>query len=179
MQVNLARIVGVHGIKGLVKVRSFTQNPTDLFQYNPLDDKDGKAYTLHLERFLPNGIMLCRLDGCSNRNDAENHRGTDLFVSRDRMPKLEEDTYYYSDLEGLNVIDTKGHLLGRVKAVNDHGAGVFLDVIKTDQPKMIATLPFNKEVVVDLEGKQLIIDPSWLIEPSPRKGDHHGPDHLS
>ena len=79
MRVCLARIVGAHGIKGLVKVRSFTHNPTDLFHYRPLTDAKGQPYNLRLDRFLPNGVMLCHLDGCTSRSDAERYHGPDLL----------------------------------------------------------------------------------------------------
>lgn len=175
MQVCLARIVGAHGIKGLVKVRSFTHNPIDLFKYKPLVNNKGQTLSLHMERFLPNGILLCRLDGCVNRNDADLYKGIDLFVERSILPKLEEETYYYADLNGLTVVDQDKKELGYVKAIHDHGAGVFLDVVMHHTPKTEATLPFYKECVVDLTNKQLVIDPNWLIDTSP---DEKKPDEL-
>lgn len=177
MKVCLARITGAHGIRGLVKVRSYTHQAMDLLTYKPLTDKNDKTYILHLERMLPAGILLCRIDGCLTRNDAEAYKGLELFVDRSLMPALESDTYYYSDLEGLAIIDPQGNPLGRVKAVNDHGAGVFLDVVLVDG-KTETTLPFFKECVVNLDKKHLLIDPLWLIDTSTNRDDSDGPDHL-
>lgn len=174
MLVCLARIVGAHGIKGLVKVRSFSRSALDILQYQPLVDASGKPYHFHLVRLLPSGILLCKLDGCATRNDAEAQNGVDLYVDRSRMPELEEDTYYYADLEGLNVTDQQGKILGRVKAVNDHGAGVYMDVILETGGQ--ATLPFFAECEVDLTQKRLAIDPSWLIDASNKGSERDEPD---
>lgn len=176
MKVCLARIIGAHGIKGLVKVRAFTHSALDALQYNPLVDKNGKLYTLKLERFMPNGVMLCHLDGCVTRNDAEAQHGVELFVDRERMPDLDENTYYYADLEGLSVVDQEGLELGRVKAVHDHGAGVFMDVTLTDKSE--ATLPFYPESEVDLENKKLVIDSAWLIGASYDRSERDEPNHM-
>lgn len=176
MLVCLARIVGAHGIKGLAKVRSFSRSALDLFQYQPLVDSSGRSYQLHLSRLLPNGVLLCQIDGCTTRNEAEALKGTDLYVDRSRMPELEDNTYYYADLEGLKITDKQGQILGRVKAVNDHGAGVYMDVVLENGSP--ATLPFFAECEVDLNQKQLVIDAAWLIDNSGKGSERDELDHM-
>lgn len=174
MRVHIARIVGAHGIKGLVKVRAFSHNALDVFQYQPLHDSSGKTYHLRLSRFLPSGILLCHLDHCITRNDAEAHAGVNLYMDRSRLPELEPDTYYHADLEGLNIVDQQGHILGRIKQVQDHGAGTYMDVLLACGGH--ATLPFFKECKVDLHNRLMSIDPTWLIDTSNDRNKGHEPD---
>ena len=160
MLLYVAYIWEAHGIKGLLKLRSFTENTQDALSY-PLVDELGKSYKFHFQRMLPKGVLLCSLEGCTSRTEAENLKGTKLYTDRKNMPPLDEDTFYYSDLEGLDVVDQKNTALGKVKAIHNYGAGVFMDVSLPAGGE--ATLPFRPDCTVDLEGRKLIIDASWLI----------------
>lgn len=161
MLILVAHIVSAHGIKGLVHVRSFTHQPQDFILYGPLCDHSGTVYQLKIVRFVPKGMIICSVQGINDRNQAEALKGTELFADRSNMPELETNTYYHSDLVGMNVVDSSGAQLGIIKAVYNYGAGDFFDVECPDQT--IATLPFLDEYAVNIDQKQLIAHKDHLI----------------
>ena len=156
----LGRITAAHGIKGEVRVKSYTAAPEDLVAYGPLSDASGaKQYRLSLSGRLKSSL-ICRIDGVKDRNAAEALRGLALYVPRTALPEIEEtDLFYYTDLEGLRVQDSAGQPLGRVKAVADHGAGAFLLVAFEDGQEQ--PFSFTREIVpeVNLEAGYLVLVP--------------------
>ena len=153
-------IAGAFGVKGEVRLKSFTSIPEDIAQYAPLETEDGAMeFDVIVERVIKNGLAV-RLSGISTEEQADALRGVRLFVPRDRLPALPDDEFYHADLIGLPVFDTGGTQLGRVKAVHDHGAG---DLLEIHGPGLKSTvlLPFTREVVptVDLEAGRIVADP--------------------
>ncbi|SDI34638.1 ribosome maturation factor RimM [Lutimaribacter saemankumensis] len=153
-------IAGAFGVKGEVRLKSFTSIPEDIAQYAPLETEDGAMeFDVIVERVIKNGLAV-RLSGISTKEQADALRGVRLFVPRDRLPALPDDEFYHADLIGLPVFDTGGTQLGRVKAVHDHGAG---DLLEIHGPGLKSTvlLPFTREVVptVDLEAGRIVADP--------------------
>lgn len=150
-----------HGVRGLVKLRSFTADPADIAGYGPLSDEGGtRTYALTL---LADG--LGRIEGITDRDAAQRLTGTKLYVDRDRLPKLEEDEFYLADLEGLEAVDAQGQVLGRVRAVEEHGAGPFL-TIGTAKGELL--IPFTLACVpqVDIAGGKLVVDvPADVVVP--------------
>jgi len=152
-------ITGAHGVRGLVKVKPFTDDPAAVAAYGPLTDQSGRRrFALELLSF-GKGQWLARVDGVSDRTAAEALRGTRLYVDRQALPEPDEDEFYHADLIGLRAELTDGATLGRVRAVHDFGAG---DVVEIDRPGGGSVMvPFTRAVVpiVDIAGGRIVVDP--------------------
>lgn len=153
-------IAGSYGVRGEVRVKSFCAVPEDIESYAPLTDETGaERFPLVLTRAIKNGFAA-RLGGIETKEQADAINGLRLFARRDQLPSLPDDEFYHTDLIGLEVYDTGGTLLGRVKSVQNHGAA---DLLELHGPGLKATvlLPFTLEVVptVDLDKGRIIADP--------------------
>lgn len=164
-KVLLGEIVGVFGIKGWVKIKTFTQYPEDLTEYGPLETESGTKIDLRITQIKGPNTVLAQVKGCHNRTQAEQLIKTQLFVNRQNMPAPENDEYYHIDLIGLGVLDEAGKSYGHIVAVHDFGAGTFFDVQEEGNPH-IKTLPFQKDSVlqVDFADQKIIINPIFLID---------------
>ena len=158
-RVCVGAIAGAFGVKGEVRLKSFTADPAAIALYAPLHTRDGtRSFAVTLTGATTNGLTA-RLSGIRTREEAEALKGTDLYADRDRLPPLEDDEFYHADLIGLAVVDAGGNALGTVKAVLNHGAGDVLEVLGPGmkQPLM---LPFTRAVVptVDLSAGRMVVD---------------------
>ncbi|MTI02729.1 ribosome maturation factor RimM, partial [Roseibium sp. RKSG952] len=121
-------IAGSYGVRGEVRLKSYCAVPEDIETYSPLTDEDGtERYPLVLTRAIKNGFAA-RLGGVETKEQADAIKGLRLFAHRDQLPSLPDDEFYHTDLIGLEVYDTGGALLGRVKSVQNHGAADLLEV---------------------------------------------------
>lgn len=163
--VRLGIIVGVRGIKGEVRIKSFTDDPMDIASYGPLYDKTGTRQFDIRANGLQKGAVLAWIDGVKDRNAAEALKRTELFIERSQLPSPEEDEFYNADLEGLEAVDTEGEVLGKVKGVFDFGAGPVLEVSGN------ILVPFTKTAVpvVDIEGGNVVINlpEEFVVPPEP------------
>ena len=152
-------IVGSHGLRGLIKIKSFTVVSEDIFVYGPLTDKDGKrSFALELVSSSKKGLIV-KLEGVTTRDASEALRGIELYLSRDLLPNLKEDEFYYSDLIGLVVENTDGEIIGNVSMVDNYGAG---EIIEVDlQVGGTAMYRMSLEVVpeIDLKNGRIVVDP--------------------
>ena len=155
----VAQIGAPHGIRGEVRLWSFTQDPMAVKDYGALESEDG-TQTFAIEALRPGkDFLVARLAGVSDRAAAERLRNLKLYVQRDRLPAPEDgDTFYHADLIGLAAVATDGRTLGTVCAVHDFGAGDLIEVLAGGARVM---LPFTDAVVpeVDLAAGRLIVDP--------------------
>ena len=121
----LAKIVGAHGIKGEVKLKSFTSNPKDVCAYGKLSDKSQtKTFALKFVGFSKD-LLRVKIEGINDRNAAETLVGTELFVHRSALPELGQDTYYHSDLIGLKVVElSSGDEVGTVSGISAVRTGI-------------------------------------------------------
>ena len=152
-------IMGAFGAKGEVRLKSFCAEPEDVGSYGPLLSEDGtQVFDLTVTRPVKGGFAA-RIKGVRYKDEADKLRGMRLYVTRDVLPNLPDDEYYYSDLIGLEVVDTGGVSLGKVRAVHDHGAGDFLEIRAVDGKD--ALLPFTRDAVptVDLSAGRIVCDP--------------------
>ena len=159
-RVCLGAIAGAFGVRGEVRLKSFTAEPGDIAAYGPLETEDGtRQFTVTLAGQAKNGLVV-RLSGIRTKEEADALRGTKLFIDRDRLPDPEEDEFYHADLIGMEVFDTGGTLLGRVKAVMNHGASDLLEIHGPGQSNTVL-LPFTREAVptVDLASGRIVADP--------------------
>jgi len=157
-KVCIGAIAGAFGLSGEVRLKSFCAEPEAIASYGPLTSGDGKLTTsVTLTGSVRNGFSA-RLKGVTSKEQADALRGVRLYVRRDRLPDLPEDEFYHADLIGLEVLDTGGNRLGRVKAVLNHGASDILEV-QVNEDTML--LPFTREVVptVDTEAGRIVADP--------------------
>ncbi len=152
-------IAGAFGVKGEIRLKSFCATPEDIATYSPLFTEQGTEYTVKITRSVKNGFAA-RLSGIRFKDEADALRGEKLFADRDLLPVLPDDEFYHTDLMGLEVLDTGGTLLGKVAAVQNHGAGDILE-IRGAALKGSLLLPFTKDAVptVDLSAGRIIADP--------------------
>src|SRR5690348_15774037 len=127
----MGAIIGAHGIKGEVKVKSFAGTPAAIATYGALSDAKGRIFDLSLVGKATPGkdILIARINGVGDRNAAEALKGVELFVARDRLPKTADDEeFYLADLIGLDIVDQHGTAHGRVVSVENYGAGDVLSI---------------------------------------------------
>lgn len=155
----LAIIGAAHGIRGEVRVKSFTGDPLAFGDYGKLHDRQGRSYEI-LEARLSKTVVVTRFKGVDSREKAEALNGTELFVDRAALPEVEdEDEFYMTDLIGLEVVSQSGEPLGRVKEVHDFGAGDILEIsLKGSRTGMFA---FTREIFpqVDIDAGQVTFIP--------------------
>ncbi|MEO3428098.1 ribosome maturation factor RimM [Pelagibius sp. CAU 1746] len=172
----LGVMVGAHGVRGLVKVKTFTEAPEDVAAYGPVSDKAGRRrWTLQVTGPAPGkrDVVLAKVEGVGDRDAAQALHGTELYVERSALPALaEEETFYHADLIGLSVEDPEGRELGKVAAVENYGAGDFLEVVRKGDGKgggKTLLLAFTRAVVpeVDIAGGRLVALPPAEIEVPP------------
>ena len=160
-RVCVAAVAAAHGVRGLVRLKPFTEVPEDCTAYGPLTNADGSRVFKFEKLGMHKGQVLVRLDGVADRTAAEAMRGTRLYVPRDALPAAEdEDEFYHADLIGLSAVLADGTEIGRVKAVFDFGAGDSLELSHTATGKPLL-VPFTREAVpeIDLAGGKVVVDP--------------------
>ena len=159
-RVCLGQFGAAHGVRGEVRLRSFTADPLAIADYGPLETEDGTV--IEIENLRPaKDHFVATLSGIADRNAAERLTNVKLYVPRDRLPPTDEpDEFYYADLIGLAAVDRAGNPLGTVLAVHNFGAGDLLE-IRLDADSNTELLPFDAATVpeVDLKARRLVIDP--------------------
>jgi 16S rRNA processing protein RimM len=145
----VGRVAGAFGIKGEVRITSFTADPMALVDYKTLLREDGStALTLLAGRVAKGGVVV-RTKEIETREQAEAARGLRLYIPRELLPDTEdEDEFYVADLVGLDVVGVDGEALGRVKSVHDFGAGDLLEIEPPQGPSW--WLPFTREAVPEV-----------------------------
>ncbi|MBZ9671428.1 ribosome maturation factor RimM [Mesorhizobium sp. ES1-3] len=174
--VQMAVIGAAHGIKGELRVKTFTGDPMALADYGPLYARDGRAFQITDIR-PANTVVVVRFRGVSDRNAAEALAGTELFVDRSMLPDDgEEDEFYHADLIGLEIRDDTGAVIGKVVAVHNFGGGDILDV--TLEGRKGVLIPFTQAAVpqVSIAEGFVRVDPvaAGLVEEdgeAPREDD--------
>ncbi|MGP1394422.1 MAG: ribosome maturation factor RimM [Inquilinaceae bacterium] len=162
-KVCVGMIAGVHGVRGLVKVKPFTADPEGVTAYGPVTDDRDRPIRLDLQSMLK-GQWLARIDGIGDRTAAQALTGTRLYVDRSRLPEPEEEEYYHADLLGLMAVTPDGKALGRVGAVHDFGAGDVLEIVPdaatAEAGADTMLVPFTRAAVpsVDLAAGRVVVD---------------------
>lgn len=156
----LGTIGKAQGLRGEVRVKSHTDDPLSLGDYGVLFTKDGKRFeVLDIRRHKT--VVVVRFLGVNDRNAAEALNGTDLFVERANLSDadLDEDEYFYADLEGLEAFDEFGASWGFIKAIFDFGGGDLIELQAKGEKSVI--IPFTQAAVVDVDIKagKIILDP--------------------
>ncbi len=156
----LGKIADAHGIRGELRIRTYTEAPEDISAYGPLENEAGdRRFSFSKVRLVKDGIVA-RLEGIKDRTQAESLKGTLLFVDRARLPEQDDGVWYHTDLIGLAVIDANGATVGEVVSVQNYGAGDLLE-IRPEDGSTTLLVPFTEDVVptVDIAGGSLSINP--------------------
>ncbi len=144
-QVLVGVIVGAHGIKGEVKLKSFTSDPLNIGRYGPLQSSSGKQFEIAKLKAAKDDF-IASLKNVNDRNEAEVLKGTELFVAREKLPKLKSHEAYAHDLMGLDVVLESGSKLGKLVAMPNYGAGDLLEVA-VDGNSETVLIPFTNAFV--------------------------------
>ncbi len=164
----IARIGAAHGVRGAVKLWTFTEDPLAVKTYGPLVTKDGARQFELTHVREAKGHLVATLKGIATREDAERLNGVELYVAREKLPATDEDEYYHADLIGLAAVTTSNEPLGRVIAIHNFGAGDIIEIALPHGPTML--LPFTNAVVpsVDLASGRVVIElPAEIVGDEP------------
>lgn len=151
-------ILGAHGVRGDVRVKSFTGEPEAVFDYGPLLDETGGVLIAPIRARPAKDHFIVTPETPKQKEDWDGLKGTKLYVPRADLPEPDEDEFYIDDLVGLDVFVGRGEQIGRVKAVLNHGAGDLIEVqpLKRGKPVLV---PFTLDDVpaVDLDRGRIIV----------------------
>lgn len=166
----LGTIAGAHGIKGLVRLKSFTARAEDIAVYGPLRDGSGaRQFELALVGSA-RGALIARIKGVDDRNAAERLKGEKLYVGRDRLPPTEVGEFYHADLIGLAAEYANGTALGRVVAIHDFGGGPSLEIAPATGTTFMVPFTASVAPVVDIAGGRIVVaPPAGLLDAAPRR----------
>jgi 16S rRNA processing protein RimM len=163
-KVCLGKIVGVHGIRGEFKVKSFTAVDTDIASFGALEDKHAKQKFELKVTGHSKDLLRVKIKGIDDRTLAESMIGTELFAPRDALPELkDEEVYYEVDLVGLKVFNNENTEVAKVIGFYNFGAGDILEIeLKTGKTEMI---PFNKAYVpeINLDEGYIIVASTGMV----------------
>jgi 16S rRNA processing protein RimM len=153
----VARIGAAHGVRGAVKLWTFTEDPLAVKRYGPLTTKDGARQFEVTHAREANGHLVATLKGIATRDEAERLNGIELYVARDQLPATDEDEYYHADLIGLAAVNAANEPIGRVLAIHNFGAGDIIEIAPAQGATLL--LPFTNAVVptVDLAGGRVVV----------------------
>ena len=152
-RVCVARIGAAHGVRGDVKLWSFTQDPAAIADFGPLRTLDGRSIEI-LSMRPAKDFFVARLKGVADRDAAERLRNVELYVERARLAKPSaSDEFYHTDLIGLAAVDRGGERIGTVVAVHNFGAGDLLE-LKLDTDRETLLIPFTEATVPEIDVAQ-------------------------
>lgn len=158
----VAQFGAAHGIRGEVRLKSFTQDPLSVGAYGPLETEDGRAFIIRSMRPAAGtapDMLVVAVEGVTTRDQAEGLNGLELSMPRSRLPQAEAEEFYHADLVGLEVAMKDGTVAGVVVAVRNFGAGDLVEVAPRRGASFL--VPFTRDAVpeIDLVGGRIVIDP--------------------
>ena len=157
----MGRFGAPHGVRGEIRLQSFTGDPLAIADYGPLTDKSGQK-SFRLLDLRPQGkdMLVARLEGVHDRDGAQALNGVELYLARDKLPAPDADEFYLADLEGLRAETTGGEVMGRVVALRNFGAGDILEIAPASGGETLM-FPFTKAVVpvVSVAEGRVVIEP--------------------
>ena len=162
----VARIGAAHGVRGEVKLWSFTEDPEAVTSYGPLETKDGKRRFKIAALRPAKDYFVARIAGVDNRDAAERLRNLELYIPRERLPEIAEaDTFYHADLIGLQAVTGGGEDIGTVVAVHNFGASDVIEIKPTAGGEPLL-MPFTDATVpeINLDARRIVVVPPAEIE---------------
>jgi len=163
-QICVARIGAAHGVRGAVKLWTFTEDPLAVKRYGRLATSDGARHFEVASAREAKGHLVATLKGVTTREEAERLNGTELYIAREELPDTDENEYYHADLIGLAAVTPADQPLGQIIAIHNFGAGDIIEIAPPHGPTLL--LPFTNAVVptVDLAGGRVVIELPREIE---------------
>src|SRR5258708_5802350 len=168
----VARIGAPHGVRGAVKLWTFTEDPLAVKHYGPLATKDGARWFEVATAREAKGHLVATLKGVATREEAERLNGIELYIAREKLPATDADEYYHADLIGLAAVSAANEPIGHVTAIHNFGAGDIIEIAPPHGATML--LPFTNAVVptVDLAGGRVVIElPTEIEGDDPTRAD--------
>lgn len=156
-RVCLGVIVGAKGLRGEVRIKSFTQDPSDVGAYGPVTTGDGRTFKVTVVGSAQ-GVVIAKLAGIADRNQAEALKGAELFVDRGALPAPDDGAFYHADLIGAEVRLTDGAVLGRVSGLHNFGGG---DMMEVGEGHGSVLIPLTSEAIaeLDVKGGRVVVHP--------------------
>jgi len=155
----LGRFGAPHGVRGEIRLQSFTEEPLSIADYGPLYDNSGaRRFVLKGAREQGREMLVVSVEGVTHREAAQQLTGVELYLPRESLPAPEEDEFYLADLIGLSVENETGLALGRVIALRNFGAGDILEVLPQEGGET-QFYPFTKALapIVDIAGRRIVV----------------------
>lgn len=162
---------GAHGVRGDVRVKSFTDTPQDLFDLGPLLSEAGDVLLEPVKVKPASDHFIVTAKAAREKEDWDAMKGTRLHVRRSALPPPDDDEFYVEDLVGLDVLDTNGTAVGSVKSVQNFGAGDLIEVVPDDGPAFFVPFTLKDVPEVHFDSRQIIVrDPeTWADQSDPRE----------
>ncbi len=129
--ITIAKILSAHGVKGQVKIMSFTEIAEDIKNYPEIFDKNGNKLEIKITSKVQGknkDIFIANISDINDRDKAENLRDSELFIKKSQLEEVEEDEFYYADLIGLDVVNNENIKIGRIINMLDYGAGAIAEI---------------------------------------------------
>lgn len=157
-----------HGVRGELRLKSYTGDPVAIADYAPLTDETGeRRFRIKSIRSIKDDMVVVAIEGVSDRDKAAALTRTEIFVTRDQLPPPDEDEFYHADLIGLNAINGEGVVFGRVNALHNFGAGDLLEITIPQQRETVL-VPFTKVNVPNIQFEK---DTITVIVPESVEGE--------
>ena len=163
-QILVGVIGAAHGVRGDLRLKSYTGAPEAIANYGPLSTEDGRLLRIAAARRLKDDILVVRLEGIEDRDAAESLTNTRLYIDRARLPPSDPDEFYHADLIGLRAETSGGDLIGYVVALQNFGAGDLLEIAPAGSESLL--VPFSKAFVpiVDLAAGRIVVADEALTD---------------
>lgn len=163
-RVCVGAVAGARGVRGELRIKPFTANPADVAAYGPVETEDGCQRFVLSHVSVQGDKVFARADAVTSREAAEALKGTRLYVARAALPETEEEEYYHADLIGLKATALDGVKIGTVVAVENYGAGDFIEISLQKGAPLL--LPFTRDAVPQVNIKEgfVTIDPPQEID---------------
>jgi 16S rRNA processing protein RimM len=166
----LGVVIAVHGLKGEVRVKTFTEAPERLTDYGVLHTQEGHELEIAALRAGKGDVAVVRFKGISDRQSAERLVNAKLIIERGALPATAPDEFYHTDLIGLRAQDSEGRVLGEIRAIHNFGAGDVLELERLDGGTLL--LPFTDDFVpkIDLANGCVTVTEPEDVEAQEQRG---------
>jgi 16S rRNA processing protein RimM len=171
----LVGVIGApHGVRGEMRIKPFTEEPLALKKYGPLESEDGRRTFTVASARMQGDMIVAKLDGVTDRDQAASLTNLRLYVPRERLPAPKDGEFYHADLIGLRAEDESGAAIGTVRGVENFGAGDLLEIAREGGDTV--HVPFTDEFVpdVDIAAGKVIVSPGGLFDPADNLDEDKG-----
>jgi len=154
----IGAVLGAHGVRGDVRIKSFTAEPDAVFDYAPFLDEAGKLFMEPVKARPAKDHFIVTPKTQRQKEEWDSLKGTRLYVPRSALPEIDDDEFYIEDLVGLDVFSGGESKIGNVKAVLNHGAGDLIEVQRSSAGKpVLVPFTFDDVPVIDLALKRIVV----------------------